>query len=55
MKRHLIAVLCVKLGAVLLLPAPAHVEQITGPATVHDGDTIKINGESVRLYGIDAP
>lgn len=55
MKRHLIAVLCVKLGAALLLPVPAHAGQITGPASVHDGDTIKIGGENVRLYGIDAP
>lgn len=55
MVKHLIAVLCVKLGAALLLPVPALAEQITGSATVHDGDTIKIEGESIRLYGIDAP
>jgi len=28
---------------------------ITGPATVTDGDTIKINNTRVRLHGIDAP
>lgn len=28
---------------------------ITGPATVTDGDTIKIQGQKVRLFGIDAP
>ena len=28
---------------------------IFGKAQVIDGDTIKINGKSIRLYGIDAP
>ncbi len=28
---------------------------ITGPATVIDGDTIKFHGEHIRLHGIDAP
>jgi endonuclease YncB( thermonuclease family) len=27
----------------------------SGPATVADGDTIRVNGERVRLIGIDAP
>ena len=30
-------------------------EDITGYAKVIDGDTIKINGNKIRLYGIDAP
>lgn len=28
---------------------------LTGPAVVTDGDTIKIQGQKVRLFGIDAP
>lgn len=28
---------------------------ITGPATVTDGDTIKIDGQRIRIHGIDAP
>src|SRR5512134_1432342 len=28
---------------------------VTGPATVIDGDTIVVAGERVRLQGIDAP
>jgi len=28
---------------------------ITGHATIIDGDTIKINGTRIRFYGIDAP
>jgi endonuclease YncB( thermonuclease family) len=28
---------------------------ITGPAIVTDGDTIKIGGQRIRIHGIDAP
>ena len=28
---------------------------ITGPAIVTDGDSIKIDGQRIRIYGIDAP
>ena len=28
---------------------------ITGPAIVTDGDTIKIDGQRIRIHGIDAP
>ena len=28
---------------------------ITGKARVTDGDTIKINDQKIRLFGIDAP
>lgn len=28
---------------------------ITGSASVVDGDTIKVSGQSIRLWGIDAP
>lgn len=41
--------------ATMLLCTPAYAAEISGPATVHDGDTIKIDGQSVRLFGIDAP
>lgn len=35
---------------------PAHAaEQITGRASVIDGDTIEIHGERIRFNGIDAP
>jgi endonuclease YncB( thermonuclease family) len=37
-----------------LLATPALAESITGPATVTDGDTIKIDGHRIRIHGIDA-
>ena len=40
--------------AVVLITSSA-LADITGPATVVDGDTIKIDGTSIRLHGIDAP
>ena len=47
------------LAAILLLTAlfaAAHAHaQITGTATVTDGDTLRINGARIRLHGIDAP
>lgn len=27
---------------------------LSGPATITDGDTLKINGQSIRIHGIDA-
>jgi endonuclease YncB( thermonuclease family) len=30
-------------------------ETIAGPATVTDGDTLKINNKKIRVHGIDAP
>lgn len=32
-----------------------HENSVSGSARVKDGDTLEINGVSVRLYGIDAP
>lgn len=39
----------------LILAAPAGAAEITGRASVLDGDTIEIRGARVRLHGIDAP
>ena len=44
-----------RLAAILtLLPALAFAE-ITGTASVIDGDTIEIHGQRIQLFGIDAP
>ena len=47
------------LAAILLLTAliaAAHAHaQITGTATITDGDTLRIDGARIRLHGIDAP
>src|SRR5512132_941539 len=44
-------------SAIVALLALSHAAQadVTGPATVIDGDTLVIAGERVRLQGIDAP
>jgi endonuclease YncB( thermonuclease family) len=39
-------------GAVTARPSFA---DVSGPATVVDGDTLVVAGEHVRLQGIDAP
>jgi endonuclease YncB( thermonuclease family) len=45
--------------ALLVAAAPlaevARADDVTGQASVIDGDTIEIHGTRVRLYGIDAP
>ena len=45
--------------AILLLllgsPVAAMGQSVAGTATVIDGDTIRVNGQAIRLFGIDAP
>ena len=37
------------------LPAPASAQDISGRASVVDGDTLEVRGVRIRLFGIDAP
>ncbi|MFC5358166.1 thermonuclease family protein [Azospirillum himalayense] len=39
----------------LLVAAPALAADLTGTASVIDGDTLEIRGTRIRLHGIDAP
>ena len=48
-----IAVLCLVL--LIALPLKARSEDLVGVPRIIDGDTIVINGERIRLQGIDAP
>ena len=47
---HAVAALCA-----LGIPSFAHAEAIEGPAEVIDGDSLRVAGTEVRLFGIDAP
>ena len=40
---------------VLMLAGTAAMADLRGAARVVDGDTLEVSGETVRLYGIDAP
>lgn len=39
----------------LVLSIPLSAQILTGPARVVDGDTLEVQGQKVRLHGIDAP
>jgi endonuclease YncB( thermonuclease family) len=39
----------------MLMMSPAMADQLTGQASVVDGDTLEIHGIRIRLWGIDAP
>jgi endonuclease YncB( thermonuclease family) len=41
--------------AFALASGPCLAESVVGRATAHDGDTISIGAERIRLFGIDAP
>jgi endonuclease YncB( thermonuclease family) len=41
--------------ALCLLATPAHADTLSGAATVHDGDTLRLGDTRIRLWGIDAP
>ena len=51
--RYLLAALGLALSAVLA-SAPALAE-ITGTPEIIDGDTLEVQGQAIRLYGVDAP
>ena len=44
----------ITLALVMFLPVPAFAD-ITGQPRVIDGDTLEIDGQRIRLHGIDAP
>src|SRR5882724_11326583 len=41
--------------AACLCPSTAFADNLTGQASVVDGDTLEIHGTRIRLWGIDAP
>jgi len=43
------------IAALLATIGPVLADDLTGQASVIDGDTIEIHGTRIRLWGIDAP
>ena len=41
--------------ALCLLATPAALADVAGVASVIDGDTLEVQGQRIRLHGIDAP
>lgn len=46
---------CLCCASLVAVAAANDAGEIAGPATVTDGDTIRVAGERIRLFGIDAP
>jgi endonuclease YncB( thermonuclease family) len=42
-------------SAICLCAPPAFADNLTGQASIIDGDTLEIRGTRIRLWGIDAP
>lgn len=40
---------------ILIVPSVVRAEELSGKPQTVDGDTIKIDGQRIRLHGIDAP
>jgi endonuclease YncB( thermonuclease family) len=43
------------LGIFLAMTLPASADDLSGQASIVDGDTLQIHGARIRLWGIDAP
>jgi endonuclease YncB( thermonuclease family) len=43
------------LAAACLCASPAFADNLSGQASIIDGDTLEIHGTRIRLWGIDAP
>jgi endonuclease YncB( thermonuclease family) len=50
-----LAALLLLFSLAVLLAWPVRAKDISGAAVVIDGDTLDVNGERIRLHGIDAP
>lgn len=48
--------LCAALGVLIVISGPATAaDDLTGQASIIDGDTLEIHGTRIRLWGMDAP
>ena len=55
MKKLSLSLFSIILFSSIITTAISFEKIITGKARVTDGDTIKINNQKIRLFGIDAP